>query len=287
MPFHAPLPWSAARQVMASRKILPTSLSAAELEQIDSSLLRGASFSARVTKADFVGRAVDLVNQIVDPLLHPQESGAYMNKAKARELLKEALSAMGYDATAEGVVPGSLRDLSSDGRLNLIIDTNAEMISAQARAVQGNDETVLDAYPCKELVRVSNFSAVSRGTARDWPQRWRDGGGQFYGGGRMIARKDDPVWTDRAFSRFGNPYEPFDYNSGMGTREISRTEAIALGVMAANERAPMPRPLADLIAPALQAGTSALDEATQQALLASLGDGYEIKDGVLGLAGAS
>lgn len=47
--------------------------------------------------------------------------------------------------------------------------------------------------------------------------------------GRMIARKDDPIWT--AISAFGRPYPPFDYNSGMITREIFRGEAERLKVI--------------------------------------------------------
>jgi hypothetical protein len=45
----------------------------------------------------------------------------------------------------------------------------------------------------------------------------------------MIARKNDPIWEK--ISRFGEPYPPFDYNSGMWTRDISRAEAMELGVI--------------------------------------------------------
>lgn len=50
-----------------------------------------------------------------------------------------------------------------------------------------------------------------------------------YSAGRMIALKDDPIWTE--ISAFGLPYAPFDYNSGMDLRDIDRDEAEALGLL--------------------------------------------------------
>ena len=49
----------------------------------------------------------------------------------------------------------------------------------------------------------------------------------------MIALKDDPVWT--GISAFGNPFPPFDFGSGMGVRNISRKEALELGVLTEND----------------------------------------------------
>ena len=50
----------------------------------------------------------------------------------------------------------------------------------------------------------------------------------------MIALKNDPIWTE--ISAFRNPYPPFDYNSGMGIRNVPRSEAIRLGVMTAEQK---------------------------------------------------
>ena len=63
-----------------------------------------------------------------------------------------------------------------------------------------------------------------RGTTY-WQNRWKNAGGKFHGG-RMIALKDDPVWTK--LSAFGTPYPPFDWGSGMGVRDIDRKTAIDL-----------------------------------------------------------
>jgi len=67
-----------------------------------------------------------------------------------------------------------------------------------------------------------------REKGRDWPMRWEAAGGQFTNG-RMAALKTDPIWA--AISRFGDPFPPFDYGSGMGLRDIDREEAEALGLI--------------------------------------------------------
>jgi hypothetical protein len=68
----------------------------------------------------------------------------------------------------------------------------------------------------------------SREEPCNWKERWQQAGGKLCAG-RMIARKDDPIWF--SISRFDRPYPPFDCNSGMGVREIRRKEAEQLGVL--------------------------------------------------------
>ena len=46
---------------------------------------------------------------------------------------------------------------------------------------------------------------------------------------RMVALKSDPVWTK--ISRFGHPYPPFDWGSGMGVEDVSREDVLSLGVI--------------------------------------------------------
>ena len=70
----------------------------------------------------------------------------------------------------------------------------------------------------------------------DWPSRWESVGGKFYGMGRMIARKDDPIWERLGSSEtfpdaLDTALPPFAFNSGYGWREIDRAEAIKLGVI--------------------------------------------------------
>ena len=45
----------------------------------------------------------------------------------------------------------------------------------------------------------------------------------------MVALKTSPIWT--ALSRFGRPWPPFDYGSGMGLEDVDRTEAEDLNLL--------------------------------------------------------
>lgn len=269
----APTPWKEALASLRSRELLPTTLSSAQLKQINAELLRRSVFSAKVQNFAFLDRVAEVMGKIVDPTLTGQEQGSYMDRATARLELRTLLQQLGYSPTEDGVTPGTLEDLSSDGRLNLIIDTNVQMEQARAYTIQGQDEAILDAFPVQELVRVE-----PRIEERKWPGIWFDNGGQFYGGGRMMARKDDEIWL--RISEFGNPYPPFRFGSGMGVRDVARREAVDLGVIAASDRV-APLDQADL-QPGLQAGVAGLSKQSRDALLAQLGDGFTIDErGVL------
>lgn len=141
-----------------------------------------------------------------------------------------------------GLVPvdpdkrGGIQDPTSFRRLKLVWDIQTQQAAGYAQHKTGLSQGALDAFPAQELVRVS-----LREEPRNWIARWRDAGGEFYGGGRMIALKTSSIW--RAISRFGTPYPPFDFNSGMGLEAIGRREAERLGVIQPDE---------DLTAPASQ-----------------------------------
>ena len=77
----------------------------------------------------------------------------------------------------------------------------------------------------------------------------------------MIALINDPIWE--AISRFGLPYPPFDFNSGMGVAGVSRSDAIKLGVISPNAapQRPQPRNLNDDLAMTADVRAAALREA--------------------------
>lgn len=123
---------------------------------------------------------------------------------------------------------GTLQDIGSERRLKLIRDMQVTRAQAKANHIAGQNRDALQAWPAQELIRETDAEEP-----RDWPARWSASGGQLVGGGRMVALKTDPIWI--AISRFGVPYPPFDYGSGMGLRDIDREEAEALGLIAPDE----------------------------------------------------
>ncbi len=74
-----------------------------------------------------------------------------------------------------------------------------------------------------------------RAVPRDWLSRWTAAGGRLYAG-RMVALKGDPIWT--RISRFGVPWPPYDFGSGMGVEDVLREEAEALGVLRPGQEVP-------------------------------------------------
>ena len=224
MPKVFPIPFAEALASRTIRQLLPTAAGSAELARLAPEIRERAFFSARVEDMNFLARADRFINGIVSPASSPgarPDRASPLNPVEARTALKDYLAAAGYQP--EPGTTGGLRDLSSDTRLNLILKHNTDLAAGAGQFAVQNDPDIIDAFPALELIR-----REAREEERDWHSRWAAAGGHLYAG-RMIARKDDPIWTD--ISAFGTPYPPFDFNSGMGTREIDRAEAEALGVV--------------------------------------------------------
>jgi hypothetical protein len=116
-------------------------------------------------------------------------------------------------------------------------------------------------WPAQELVRV-----IDSEHPRDWATRWAEAGGEF-SGGRMIALKNDPIWEK--ISRFGTPYPPFDFNSGMDVADVDRDEAVALGLIDRDEQV---EPQIEDFNARLEASLPDADPATMEGLRDIFGD---------------
>lgn len=207
-----PLSFEEALESREVRQLLPTELRTQLLDTIAPELRERAMFSAGVTSVEFLQRAEDGIDEILR---------GSSDRATQRASLKRLLDSLSY--RPEEGEEGTLTDLSSDSRLNLILDTNVEMAQSYGAWKQGQDPDILDLWPAQELVRVRDAQEP-----RDWASRWAEAGGTFFGG-RMIALKNDPIWT--RISRFGLPYPPFDFNSGMDVSDVDRETAIEAGLI--------------------------------------------------------
>lgn len=253
-----PIPFRDAVALLRARRLLPTQLDSIQLLALEADVRRYATFSAKVTDASFLQRIHDSVSRIVEPRIGGAP-GEYMGRATARLALKEALREIGY--AAEPGAEGTIEDLASDARTDLIIRMNTELAQGFGQHVQANSPGVLEAFPAQELYRLA-----ARNEERPWlGARWPGSGGKIYAGDRMIAPKDDPVWA--RLSAFGHPYPPFDYNSGMWVRPISRAEAVRLGVIPPHYRA-VPSPVA--FAPPPEVNVKSLNRTMEQILRSAL-----------------
>lgn len=233
-------------------------MSSAEIRALDAGLRRQSLFSARTTIESYLDDIKATVESIINPkeVARVQEDGTTrtvtegFNPATARQNLREQLRALGY--APEAGEAGTIKDLSSDARLNLVIKTNTEIAQGAGQFVQQNAfaETV-DAYPALELFRLED-----RKDPRDWEQRWRiasqvagdaKAAGVLEFTGRMVALKSSRIWQELGDGAggyddtLGNPYPPFAFQSGMWTEEVARESAEELGLLAPDEPAQAPR----------------------------------------------
>lgn len=235
------LPFQEALNALDVRKLLPTSMDTAALRTLDASVRRQSFFSAQTMLDGLLQQYKKDVESLLNPVTvlrdgKPVTEG--MDQAEARLRAKELLANLGYSPDPDS--EGTLKDLSSDSRINLVLETNVQMMQGAGNFIQSQDPDVLEEYPAQELVR---FEATAK--QRDWPQRWRDAA-EYSGDtdavrvlertGRMIARKDSPIWdalgsSDLFADGLDNPYPPFAFNSGMWVQDVAFATAKDLGLV--------------------------------------------------------
>jgi hypothetical protein len=220
----APMPYKEALDSREVKSILPTTGKTSDFAQLAPEVKERAMFSATVDSGELLQKIDDMVNSILT---------GQSDQATARAQVSDLLWDMGYNQP-DPDKQGGLQDLKSEDRINLQLETNVEAARGYGWWKQGQQADVLDEYPAQELVR---FSVPKGGISaeRNWADRWTKAGGQFYDG-RMIALKNDPVWSrlgDPGLFEdgLGNPYPPFAFNSGMDVQDIDRDEAVDLGLI--------------------------------------------------------
>jgi hypothetical protein len=243
MIFDTPVPFREAVKQLAAKKIMPTSLTSAELGELNKAILRTSFTSAQTTIEGLLDRYKSGVASIINPdqVLRPGETVPTTegyNPTTLRTFVKEYLRQIGYQP--EEGERGSIKDLSSDGRINLVVKTNVELAQGAGHFVQGQDPDVLDAFPAQELVRFEE-----RAKKRDWHGRWReaavssgdtDAARVLEQHGRMVARKDSPIWdaigsSDLFEDALDNPFPPFAFNSGMWVVDVDFDTAEKFGLV--------------------------------------------------------
>lgn len=215
-----------APEKLLSRAIVASGFDTARWAGFPEALRDRAYFSAKVQNIRWLATSQDRMQRIL-------EGGrtADGTRFERRDTLIDELMRV---AREEGIATGSdgLTDPGSARRIGLVADMQAGFASGYADWEGGMEQGALDQFPAQELVRIS-----PRIKTRDWQSIWISHGGTLTDDGRMVALKTDSIWTD--ISRFGVPWPPFDYESGMGLRDVGRQEAIRLGLIAPEWRAPV------------------------------------------------
>lgn len=222
---------SQALDIASKRGILPTALGSTEARKtISKAIRRNSVFSAKTTNAAYL----EALKKRIARLL---QGGRNNDLPQIRLELKKELARLGYTPEegfpgdeALGIEPaeaGSLKDLSSDIRLNLVLKTQEELMRGAAMKARGESGTRAKQFPAWELVRLYGRK-VPRGSVKGskaWPTRWDEAGGTRTKFGQMIALKGDPIWAALGNSTLfddalDTDHPPFAFNSGMGWREV-------------------------------------------------------------------
>jgi hypothetical protein len=238
-----PMPFREALQLAAAKRVMPTSMSSAELGQLNAQIMRLSFTSARTTLEGYLDFAKQRITELINPRTATREDGSQYTQgtdiATVRMEMKQMLGRLGYQPDPEK--RGTIEDLSSDRRVELVIKTNSEMMQGFGSWLKGQDREILDEWPAQEL-----FRAEGRKQERDWVDRFRLAGeqsGDPIGTGwtitpdrRLVALKNHAVWDslgDRGLFEdgLGNPFPPFAFSSGMWVRNVDRKTAQSLGLV--------------------------------------------------------
>lgn len=255
MTFDEPITLSEAMKILAAKKLLPTSLDTAGLRQLDAADRAQSVFSAQTTNEYLLQLYRDRIGGILNPEPAEGEATTQFSPDYVRQSIKQFLQEIGYEPAPDDA--GTLKDLSSDARINLVIKTNTELAQGQGLWIANQNPVILDEWPAQEL-----FRAEARQQPREWLQRWRLAGDQTgdpIGTGwtitpdeRMIALKNHDIWdwigsSDLFDDALDFIWPPFAFNSGMWVRDVDRATTEAIGLMQKGDAAPAPMNIADAL----------------------------------------
>ncbi len=203
------------QQYFSSKTNIPSELRTREWDTVSAWLRERAFFMASVDKAETL--------QAFRQTIAAVTSGK-MGAAEARQRMREWLAAAGYRAPVG--LEGTVKDLSSTGRLKKSIDTNVAMAHGWAQREENLGDVM---HPAQELYR-----AAAARVPRDWKARWEEaaaavGWQGVARDGSLIALTTSPIWV--ALSRFGQPYPPFDFGSHMRVRLVGLGKCMQIGLV--------------------------------------------------------
>jgi hypothetical protein len=263
-------PLQKAVEQMAARTVTASPMTSREWELLPAEIRLRAMFSARV---EHERTLAEMQSRITDAMAGIKREGATMDKARFVEEMRAMIRGTGYKRP-DGVKQTSIRNLRSRARLELIWEMNQAQAVGYAKWLTDMDPDLLEASPCYELKRVE-----ARQEPRDWFAIWLREAEKIHGrnmlfDGRMIAPKTSTIWT--AISRFGTPWPPFDWGSGMGLRSVRRAEAEALGVIGADD--PPQTPLSKPFNGDHSASVKGIPQERVDAIIADFAGDVELKD---------
>lgn len=217
------VPLSDTIDYLTGKAPIPSELRSADWDRAPLWVRERSFFMAAVDEAEILQLFQDEATKIA--------AGESTNDESKRRL-RAALDARGYRPTPGQ--EGTIKDLRSLRRMDVVLDTNVEMARGYGEWLTAQE--TLASFPAWRYVRGRQAMVP-----RDWPAMWNSARSVTFPDGASEARPGDetsmaalvnhPLWTEPGFNRFGAPYPPFQFGSGMTVTPMSRTDAKAEGLL--------------------------------------------------------
>lgn len=215
------MPSSATVDYLRQQAPIPSDLRTEDWDRVPLWVRERSFFMAAVDDAEVLQLYQSAAIEIAD--------GTLTNDEAARRI-RDQLDARGY--APEPGQEGTIKDLRSLRRINIALDTNVAM--ARGYGAWKRQQGALRAFPAQRYIRGRQAMVP-----RDWPARWNRARALTFDAGATAAQDEDsmsalvnhPLWTEPGFNRFGAPWPPFDWRSGMTVAPMSRTDARAAGLL--------------------------------------------------------
>ncbi len=274
MQFVKPTKFTEAIKKLGERNVVTSTLDSLAWSAVPTALRERALFSATIENARFLQRAkdalMDWLSGAIETVTLPDGS---TTTALAMGSRAQFVRDMSQFAVAEGMGPlrpgdeGTIKDITSQKRLELIFDTQIRMAHDYGNWQQGMDPNVLDEFPAQRFIRVVDVKEE-----RDMHRIFEN----------QVALKTDLNFWLRVNEDFGVPWGPWAWGCGHDVEDVDRAEAEALGLIGPGQAvAPAVKDFNDR----LQASATGLDPELEQFLGQAFGDQVEIKDGTISWKG--
>jgi len=256
MQFAKPIPFKEALAKLDSKTLITSGLTSSQWSDVPVALRERAFFSSQVESARFLQRGKDSITDFLEGNRETLENGQIALKTGSRSEFVAQLQAF---AVAEGMGPldpkdaGTIKDITSQRRLELIFDTQVRQAHDYGYWQQGQDQDVLDAYPAQRFIRVMEVKEP------------RDGHAQFEGEVRL---KSDLGFWNTLNQDFGVPWGPWGWGCGHDVEDVDRAEAETLGLIQPGETV---EGAEESFNEGLEASTEGLDGDLLQTILGAFG----------------
>lgn len=256
-----PVPFKEAIQSLADKAVTPSAMTSAQWQKIPAAIRQRAFFSATVENARFLQSARDFIGDYLKQTVVTLPDGQKAMKAGGRGDFVTAMKEFMHKSGMERSKDESITDVGGSARLRLIFDTQVRQAHDFGNYEQGRDPEMLNQFPAWRFIR---------NNAVEEPRPLHEANE-----GEVRLKTDTEFWlamNSPEIGGFGVPYGPWGFNSGMDVEEVTREEAVELGLLAEDEQLE-PGELDDgEFNDGLTASMDGVDEDLQEKLKDALGD---------------